>query len=424
MGETREHGERDATIEPISVVMPVLNEEMYLAQSVEHILSQDYPGELELVLALGPSRDNTTEIARRIAAEDPRVTVVDNPSGKISSAINTAVKAARHAVIARVDGHALIPPGYLALAMATLSRTGAVNVGGVMAAEGETPFQRAVAYAMTSPYGVGASRFHTGGRAGPADTVYLGVFRRTAIEQVGGYDEEYLRAEDWEMNHRIRQSGGMIWFEPELRVTYRPRATAVRLGAQYFQYGRWRRVIARQHAGTINLRYLAPPAAAAAVGAGSLAARRHRRAGRPPGLRRLRAGRVGARRPLPAAARGGAPAPGPGHHAHGLGRRLPDQFPPPGPGPVARRPARRPPHPGPGPVTRQPRISRRQRGPARQPRDPRRSPSAGARPPRGPPAQPHQRPLSPPAPPISRSSVDVPLGTSTGTQRDIHSVSA
>lgn len=295
MGETRE---QNATIEPISVVMPVLNEEMYLAQSVEHILSQDYPGELELVLALGPSRDNTTEIARRIASADPRVTVVDNPTGKIPAAINAAIKAARHTVIARVDGHALIPPGYLRLAMATLTRTGAVNVGGMMAAEGETPFQRAVAYAMTSPFGVGASRFHTGGQPGPADTVYLGVFRRAAIEQVGGYDEEYLRAEDWEMNHRIRQSGGMIWFEPELRVTYRPRATVARLGTQYFQYGRWRRVIARQHSGTINLRYLAPPAATAAVAAGTLA-----------GAAGLAARAAGVGGPWPLAATAGVAAP-------------------------------------------------------------------------------------------------------------------
>ena len=291
--------------------MPVLNEEMYLAQSVEHILSQDYPGELELVLALGPSRDNTTEIAQRIASEDSRVTVVDNPTGKISSAINAAVKAARHAVIARVDGHALIPPGYLRLAMATLSRTGAVNVGGVMAAEGETPFQQAVAFAMTSPFGVGASRFHTGGRPGPADTVYLGVFRRTAIEQVGGYDEEYLRAEDWEMNHRIRQSGGMIWFEPELRVTYRPRATVIRArrgstsstgaGAGSSPASTpapstcatWPRPRRRRSSRAGTLAGVAGLAARAAGVGGRLAARRHCRAGRPPGVRGVRAGRVG-----------------------------------------------------------------------------------------------------------------------------------
>jgi hypothetical protein len=250
--------------------MPVLNEERYLASSVEHILSQDYPGELQLVLALGPSRDRTTEIAERIAAADSRVTVVDNPTGRIPSAINAAVKAARHSVIARVDGHALLPPGYLRLAVATLAETGAVNVGGIMAAEGETPFQQAVAWAMTSPFGVGASRFHTGGSPGPADTVYLGVFRREAIEQVGGYNEEYLRAEDWEMNHRIRECGGLIWFQPDMRVTYRPRASVRRLGSQYFYYGRWRRVVVRQHTGTVNLRYLAPPAVVTVISFGTL----------------------------------------------------------------------------------------------------------------------------------------------------------
>jgi len=256
---------------PVSVIMPVLNEERHLAESVSHVLSQDYPPGLELVLAVGPSRDRTEEVAERLAAADPRITVVANPSGHIASALNAAVKVARHPIIVRVDGHALLPPGYVATAVRTLAQTGAVNVGGIMGAEGITAFQRAVAWAMTSPAGVGAARFHTGGSQGPADTVYLGAFRREAIEQVGGYNEQFLRAEDWEMNHRIRQAGGLIWFQPALRVTYRPRATVGALALQYFHYGRWRRVVARQHVGTINLRYLAPPAAVAAILAGTLA---------------------------------------------------------------------------------------------------------------------------------------------------------
>jgi succinoglycan biosynthesis protein ExoA len=256
---------------PISVVMPVRNEERHLAESVRHVLSQDYPGGLELILAIGPSRDRTLEIAKRLAAADSRIALVPNPSGQIPSAINAAIKASRYSIVARVDGHALLPPGYLGTAVRTLRETGAVNVGGIMAAEGVTPFQRAVAWAMTSPVGVGGASFHTGGAAGPADTVYLGVFRKAAIEQVGGYDEAYQVAEDWEMNHRIRQDGGLIWFQPALRVTYRPRDSVRELGRQYFRYGRWRRVVARQHAGTINLRYLAPPAAVAVMTAGTLA---------------------------------------------------------------------------------------------------------------------------------------------------------
>jgi hypothetical protein len=178
---------------------------------------------------------------------------------------------ARFGVITRVDGHAMLPSGYLRTAVGTLLRTGAADVGGVMAAEGVSRFEQAVAWAMTSKAGVGGASFHTGGEPGPVDSVYLGVYRREAIEKAGGYDEEYLRAEDWELNHRIRLTGGMIWFEPGLRVTYRPRSTPRALGAQYFHYGRWRRVVARQHAGTINLRYLAPPAAASVILAGTAA---------------------------------------------------------------------------------------------------------------------------------------------------------
>ncbi|MGO9080523.1 MAG: glycosyltransferase family 2 protein [Streptosporangiaceae bacterium] len=257
--------------QPLSVVMPIRDEERHLAEAVRCVLDQDYPARLELILAVGPSRDRTARIAAELAAADPRITVVPNPSGRIPSAINLAIKASRHPLIARVDGHALLPPGYLRTAAVTLAQTGAVNVGGIMAAAGVTPFEQAVAWAMTSPFGVGGARFHTGGQAGPADTAYMGFFRREAVEQVGGYNEDFLVAEDWEMNHRIRQSGGLIWFQPAMRVTYRPRSTVGALGLQYFRYGRWRRVVSRQHPGTINLRYTAPPAVVAALAAGTLA---------------------------------------------------------------------------------------------------------------------------------------------------------
>ena len=153
------------TLPAVSVVMPVRDEEKHLADSVARVLEQDYPGGFELVLAVGPSRDRTEPIARELAAEDPRITVVPNPSGKISSAMNAAIDVARHEVITRIDGHALLPEGYLRTAVRTLLDTGAADVGGVMAAEGITPFQQAVAWAMTSPAGVGAAANHTGGEA-------------------------------------------------------------------------------------------------------------------------------------------------------------------------------------------------------------------------------------------------------------------
>ncbi|NUS89165.1 MAG: glycosyltransferase family 2 protein, partial [Streptomyces sp.] len=146
--------------------------------------------------------------------------------------------------------------------------TGAQNVGGIMHAEGENDWEHAVAAAMTSKIGVGNAAFHTGGEAAPAETVYLGVFRREVLEQQGGYNEEFIRAQDWELNFRIREAGGLIWFSPELKVSYRPRPNVRELAKQYRNYGRWRHVVARFHQGSINLRYLAPPAAVVAIAAG------------------------------------------------------------------------------------------------------------------------------------------------------------
>ncbi|MCP3820484.1 glycosyltransferase family 2 protein [Streptomyces sp. A3M-1-3] len=259
----------------VSVIMPVLNEERHLRNSVQHILEQEYEGEMEVVIALGPSTDRTDEIAAELVHETAgnaraRVHTVPNPTGRTPAALNAAIKASRHPVVVRVDGHGMLSPDYIATAVRLLEETGAHNVGGIMHAEGENDWEHAVAAAMTSKIGVGNAAFHTGGQAGPAETVYLGVFRREALERQGGYNEEFIRAQDWELNFRIRDAGGMIWFSPELKVQYRPRPSIRALAKQYKDYGRWRHVVARYHAGSINLRYLAPPTAVCAIAAGAV----------------------------------------------------------------------------------------------------------------------------------------------------------
>jgi glycosyltransferase involved in cell wall biosynthesis len=243
----------------ISVILPVLNEELHLAEAVEAILSQDYLGTFEIILALGPSRDRTDEIASHLAQSDSRVVLVANPTGKTAAGLNAALSKSENEIIVRVDGHSKIPSNYLTLVVEVLKKTGAVNVGGVMAAVGITRFEKAVAGAMRSVLGVGASRFHTGGDAGEVDTVYLGAFLRRELVEVGGFDERFVRAQDWELNHRLKEKGGLIYFDPRLEVTYRPRPNIVKLAKQYFEYGRWRRVVSRKYQGTINYRYLAPP---------------------------------------------------------------------------------------------------------------------------------------------------------------------
>ena len=243
----------------VSVVLPILNEERYLDGAIMAILAQKYSGPIEVILALGPSTDHTNEIAQALANHDPRVVLVANPTGRTAAALNHGIKASQYSIICRIDGHAEISPTYIQSAVATMGETKAVNVGGIMAASGVGAFERAVATAMRSPLGVGVARFHIGGKPGPADTVYLGVFSKAALLAVGGYDERFTRAQDWELNFRLRQAGGTIWFDPELIVTFRPRPNLGALAKQYFEYGRWRRAVSRNHKGTINFRYLAPP---------------------------------------------------------------------------------------------------------------------------------------------------------------------
>ena len=266
-------GGADATTDwpAVSIVLTVLNEEPYLRAAMAAVLGQDYPAPVEVVIALGPSRDRTDEVAAAIAAEDPRVSTVPNPSGRTPEGLNRALGQTRYPVVARVDGHSELPLDYLRIAVETLRRTGADNVGGLMWAEGRTPFEHAVARAMTSRFGVGNAPFHVGGEEGPADSVYLGVFRREAIDAVGGYDERFTRAQDWEMNYRLRSNGGLVYFTPKLRVAYRPRGDVRSLASQYFHYGRWRYEVMRQHPSSVNLRYLAPPTALVALVGGLVA---------------------------------------------------------------------------------------------------------------------------------------------------------
>jgi succinoglycan biosynthesis protein ExoA len=243
----------------VSYVMPVLNERQYVENAVKTILSQDYAGEQDLVLALGPSTDGTTELVEQLAASDTRIKFVHNPGTDIPVGLNLAVKSTQHPIIVRVDAHSELAPGYTTRAVETLARTGAANVGGVMVADGKTPFQAAVARAYNSKFGLGGASYHSGGHDGPAESAYLGVFRRDVLTEVGMYDESLRRGEDWELNLRIRQAGHTVWFDPELKVTYWPRENWRKLTRQFYTTGVWRGELVRRHPRSTPVRFFAPP---------------------------------------------------------------------------------------------------------------------------------------------------------------------
>jgi succinoglycan biosynthesis protein ExoA len=243
----------------VSFVMPVLNERAYLRRAVETVLAQDVAGPTELILALAPSNDGTTELAGELAVDD-RIVLVDNPEADIPIGLNRAIRAARYPTIVRVDAHSELEPGYTTRALATLDRVRAANVGGVMKADGRSPFQRAVARAYNSPIGLGGGAYHGGTQEGEAESAYLGVMRREVLEEVGLFDESIRRGEDWELNLRIRRAGYRVWFDPSLAVTYWPRESWTRLARQFSATGRWRGELVRRYGRGNSVRFFAPPA--------------------------------------------------------------------------------------------------------------------------------------------------------------------
>ncbi|WP_413456247.1 glycosyltransferase family 2 protein [Glutamicibacter sp. FR1] len=243
----------------VSYVMPVLNEAAYLEEAVGSILGQEYSGEKELVLALGPSTDASNDVAERLADADARITLVHNPLGRTPIGLNLAIKASTMPIVVRVDAHSELPSNYTRRGIETLFRANAHDVGGLMDAKGRTAVQRGIAAAYHSKFGFGGPAYHSGAPEGPAESAYLGIFRREVFDEVGFYNEELWRAQDWELCLRIRQAGHTVWFDPELKVGYYPRDNFKSLMSQSMASGTWRAEIARRFPEGKSLRHDVPP---------------------------------------------------------------------------------------------------------------------------------------------------------------------
>ncbi len=250
--------------------MTVRNEEKHLRAAVLSVLDNGFTPGVEVVIAVGPSHDRTQEVAHELAA-DPRVRVVTNDHGGTPQGLNRALAVAAHDVVVRVDGHGTLPWGYIARAVSTLATTGAANVGGRMVPDAEAPLPRAIAVAMGSRWGIGGAGHRVGGSEGPTDSVFLGAFRKAALDELGGYDEHFVRAQDWELNFRLRQAGYAVWFEPRMQVAYAPRESLRALARQFHHSGQWRREVTRAHRIPVSARYLIPPLTLLAVVLGSAA---------------------------------------------------------------------------------------------------------------------------------------------------------
>lgn len=239
----------------VSIVIPARDASGTIAATIGGALAQDYSGEIEVVVAAPP--DDPLRALPALA--DPRVRIVDSPDGRTPTGLNAAIAAARGTVIVRCDAHSVLPPDYVRIAVEVLGGSAVDVVGGIQRPAGDRFFQRAVGIAQSTPIGVGDARYRRGGDPGPVDTVYLGVFRRETLDRVGGFAPDLDRNQDYELNHRIRATGGVVWFDPRLVVDYAPRSKTGRLWRQYFDYGRWKRIVVRRHPRSLRWRQLVAP---------------------------------------------------------------------------------------------------------------------------------------------------------------------
>jgi glycosyltransferase involved in cell wall biosynthesis len=257
----------------VSIIVPVRNEERYIERCLYSIARQDYPrSRLEIIVVDGDSTDLTREIVNRFAAEyDIDLRLVANPRRKTAAGINIGLDHARGDVIIRIDGHATIASDFLRLSVDALYATGADCVGGVIESEGDTWAGRAIAAAMSSPFGVGGAAFRTGGE-GEADTVAFGAYRRDVFDRIGRFAEDIDKGEDDEFNYRLRDHGGRILLVPGIRARYTARGDFAGAWRQYFGYGRAKPEVLRRHPAQAQPRQLASAALVAGLGASVLLA--------------------------------------------------------------------------------------------------------------------------------------------------------
>lgn len=264
--------EAAAALPSVDVIVPAFNEESHLDACIDAVLAQDYPAaRLRLLLIDAGSSDGTLAIAERRASEDSRVVVVsDRGRLQTPAALNVGLEVATGDVYARVDAHGHPAPDYISRAVAALRAAadeGVVGVGGQPSFSGESPLARAFTLARGSRLGVGGSVYAAPGSREIVDTVPWGVYRREALERVGGFDPAMNHGEDEELNWRLKLAGMRVMLDSEIRFEYVPRSSLSGVFSQYRNYGRARARVVAAHPDFLRVRHLAPAGLVLTVGA-------------------------------------------------------------------------------------------------------------------------------------------------------------
>jgi succinoglycan biosynthesis protein ExoA len=258
----------------VSVLTPVLNEEAHIRQVVAAMQAQEFDGSVEFLFMDGRSEDATREILERLAREDPRIRVIDNPARGIPQGLNVGLRNAQGEYVARMDAHTHYPSRYLACGVERLQSGDTAWVAGAPIPAGGGTWSRRVSIALRSPLGVGASpKWATWGEVELDTGVFGGVWRRATLEDLEGWDEDWAVNEDSELAARFKDAGMRIVGLPELAAHYIPRDSIWGLARQYARYGFYRAKTARRHPDSMRMSLWLPPGMVGTLAAALVAPR-------------------------------------------------------------------------------------------------------------------------------------------------------
>ncbi len=270
-----EHGKRpEKTDVRVSVVVPARNERNTLPVLIEAIERQTL-APFEVLVADGESDDGTRAWLIEAGRTRPWLRTVDNPQRTISHGMNAAIAQASGDIVARMDTHAIYAPDYLAEVVSVFqSHPEVVAVGGAMATEGKGPWGRAIASVLSRPFGLVGAKHRVGGEGGPVDHAFSPAYRRTAVQDAGGFDPAFLANEDFELDQRLRKNGGVVWLHTGAKCTWFVRESPKALAKQMFNYGFFKARTLRVHPDSLRMRQLAPPVLIALLASITLVNRR------------------------------------------------------------------------------------------------------------------------------------------------------
>lgn len=222
----------------VSIVIPCLNEERYIVPLLDALADQDYGGDaIEVIVADGGSTDATRDLVRAYQSPFARLELVDNPKRITVGGLNAGMDAATGACWIIIGAHSSVRADFVRASVEALQRTGAACVGGPIDTIGEGEAGKAIAAAMSSPFGVGDAKFRYAAEEGEVDTVPFGCYHRRVWEVVGRFDETVDGADEDSYNARLIEAGGRIILVPTIHSSYFPRRTFKALAKQYGEYG-------------------------------------------------------------------------------------------------------------------------------------------------------------------------------------------